>query len=69
MMNKRSFYNEQIIINLFLRKKCDNWRCLEYKNICDNEYNCFDKSDEDCMKYWSKNSQMTESITKFTIKS
>ena len=30
---------------------CKNNQCIEEKKVCDNEVNCFDKSDEIC---WSK---------------
>lgn len=30
---------------------CKTGQCIKGAHICDNEYNCFDKHDENCFEY------------------
>lgn len=33
-----------------MNRLCDNRQCIDSGKMCDNEKNCFDKSDENCKR-------------------
>ncbi|CAD5126912.1 DgyrCDS14928 [Dimorphilus gyrociliatus] len=42
-------------------KRCDEWRYLEKEKFCDNQCNCFDKTDEECNEYLNPENKKIES--------
>lgn len=36
--------------NVNIYSKCENGQCIDLDKKCDNEINCFDKTDENCVQ-------------------
>lgn len=65
-MEHESVYKKNFnstMLYLFLIRSCKNGQCLESSSlICDNEINCFDKSDEECTIYKINGEQQSKRL-------